>query len=162
MIPAPKAAKAVVEHSSKVFKEFQEFISKGNVVDLAVGVIMGVAFGKIVTSLVQDIITPPIGLLMKGINFKDLYLPLNGKHYETIADAQKAGAPILNYGNFINTVVEFIIVSACVFALVKAINTLRRTQAVAAEVTAAAAAPTKSEELLTEIRDLLKENAKKE
>jgi large conductance mechanosensitive channel len=149
MIPVPEP-KAVVQSSSKILKEFQEFISRGNVVDLAIGVIMGAAFGKIVTSLVQDVIMPPIGLLMKGINFQDLYIPLNGKHYPTVAAAKLDGAPILAYGNFINTVIEFLIVSACVFALVKAINTLRRKQE------AAAAAPTKSEELLTEIRDLLK------
>jgi len=148
MIHVPEPQK-VVASSSKVFKEFQEFISRGNVVDLAIGVIMGAAFGKIVTSLVQDVIMPPIGLLLKGINFQDLYLPLNGKHYATLAAAKQDGAPIMAYGNFINTVIEFLIVSACVFALVKAINTLRRSQA-------AAAAPTKSEELLTEIRDLLK------
>ncbi len=148
MIPVPETQK-VVASSSKILKEFQEFISRGNVVDLAIGVIMGAAFGKIVTSLVQDVIMPPIGLILKGINFQDLYLPLNGKHYATLAAAKQDGAPIMAYGNFINTVIEFLIVSACVFALVKAINTLRRTQA-------AAAAPTKSEELLTEIRDLLK------
>jgi len=148
MISVPEPEK-VVASSSKILKEFQEFISRGNVVDLAIGVIMGAAFGKIVTSLVQDVIMPPIGLILKGINFQDLYLPLNGKHYATLAAAKQDGAPIMAYGNFINTVIEFLIVSACVFALVKAINTLRRTQA-------AAAAPTKSEELLTEIRDLLK------
>jgi large conductance mechanosensitive channel len=148
MIPVPEP-KAVVETSSKFVKEFREFISRGNVVDLAVGVIMGAAFGKIVSSLVQDVIMPPIGLLMKGINFQDLYIPLNGKHYATLVAAKQDGAPTLAYGNFVNTVIEFLIVSACVFALVKAINALRRTEA-------AAAKPTKSEELLTEIRDLLK------
>ena len=147
MIPEPKA---VVATSSKVLTEFKEFISRGNVVDLAIGVIMGAAFGKIVTALVNDIIMPPIGLLLKGINFKDLYLPLNGKHYGTLAEAQKDGAAILSYGSFINTIIEFVIISDCVFALVKAINTLRRSEA------AAPAPPTKSEELLTEIRDLLK------
>ena len=152
MIPVPETKK-VVESSSKILKEFQEFISRGNVVDLAIGVIMGAAFGKIVSSLVNDVIMPPIGLLMKGINFKDLYLPLNGKSYATLAAAQQDGAPIMAYGNFIKTVIEFIIVSACVFALVKAINTLRRKQAAEA---AAPAAPTKSEELLAEIRDLLR------
>lgn len=149
MLPVPEP-KDVVQTSSKILKEFKEFISRGNVVDLAIGVIMGAAFGKIVTSLVQDVIMPPIGLLMKGINFQDLYIPLNGKQYVTVAAAKADGAPILAYGNFINTVIEFLIVSACVFALVKAINTLRRKQE------AVAAAPTKSEELLTEIRDLLK------
>ncbi len=147
MIPDPKN---VAVTSSRFLREFQEFISRGNVVDLAIGVIMGAAFGKIVTALVNDIIMPPIGLLLKGINFKDLYLPLNGKHYATFSDAQKDGAAILSYGSFINTIIEFIIISACVFALVKAINTLRRNQL------PATAAPTKSEELLTEIRDLLK------
>ena len=147
MIPAPKD---VVQTSSKFLGEFKEFISRGNVVDLAIGVIMGAAFGKIVSSLVNDIIMPPIGLILSGINFKDLYLPLNGKHYDSLAAAQKDGAAILSYGNFINTIIEFVIVSACVFALVKAINTLRRNEA------AASAKLTKSEELLTEIRDSLK------
>lgn len=150
MIPVPQPKK-MVESSGKFINEFREFISRGNVVDLAVGVIMGAAFGKIVTALVQDIIMPPIGLVLKGIDFKDLYVPLNGKHYENLALAQKDGAPLLAYGNFINTVIEFVIISACIFGLVKVINTLRRTEAAAA-----AAAPTKSEELLTEIRDLLK------
>ena len=147
MIPDPKS---VVASSSTILKEFKEFISRGNVVDLAIGVIMGAAFGKIVTALVNDIIMPPIGLVLKGINFKDLYVALNGKSYGTLAEAQKDGAAILSYGNFINTVIEFVIVSACVFALVKAINTLRRTQ------DTTPVAPSKSEELLMEIRDLLK------
>jgi large conductance mechanosensitive channel len=146
MIQEPKN---VIANSSKFLGEFKEFISRGNVVDLAIGVIMGAAFGKIVTALVSDIIMPPIGLVLKGIDFKDLYLPLNGKHYATFADAQKDGAAILAYGSFINTVIEFVIISACVFALVKAINTLKRSEA--AEVK-----PTKTEELLTEIRDSLK------
>jgi large conductance mechanosensitive channel len=146
MIQEPKK---VVESSTRFFGEFKEFISRGNVVDLAIGVIMGAAFGKIVTALVSDIMMPPIGLVLKGIDFKDLYLPLNGKHYATFAAAQKDGAAILAYGSFINTVIEFVIISACVFALVKAINTLKRSEA--AEVT-----PTKTEELLTEIRDSLK------
>jgi large conductance mechanosensitive channel len=150
MIPDPKAAKVVVEHSSKVFTEFKEFISRGNVVDLAIGVIMGAAFGKIVTALVNDIIMPPIGLILKGIDFKDLYIPLNGKHYATLADAQKDGAALLCYGNFINVIIEFVIISACVFGLVKVINTIRKKEE------ATPAGPTKSEELLTEIRDLLK------
>ncbi|MEI6082086.1 MAG: large conductance mechanosensitive channel protein MscL [Verrucomicrobiota bacterium] len=148
MIPVPEPKK-VIANSSKFLGEFKEFISRGNVVDLAIGVIMGAAFGKIVTALVSDIIMPPIGLVLKGIDFKDLYLPLNGKHYATFADAQKDGAAILAYGSFINTVIEFVIISACVFALVKAINSLKRSEA--AEVK-----PTKTEELLTEIRDSLK------
>jgi len=146
MIPEPKN---VVENSTKFLGEFKEFISRGNVVDLAIGVIMGAAFGKIVSALVSDIIMPPIGLILKGIDFKDLYLPLNGKHYATFADAQKDGAAILAYGSFINTVIEFVIISACVFALVKAINTLKRSEAAEAKLS-------KTEELLTEIRDSVK------
>jgi len=146
MIQEPKK---VVASSTKFLGEFKEFISRGNVVDLAIGLIIGAAFGKIVTALVSDIMMPPIGLLLKGIDFKDLYLPLNGKHYATFADAQKDGAAILAYGSFINTVIEFVIISACVFALVKAINTLKRSEA-------AKVLPTKTEELLTEIRDSLK------
>ena len=145
-VPEPKK---VVENSTKFLGEFKEFISRGNVIDLAIGVIMGAAFGKIVAAMVSDIIMPPIGLVLKGIDFKDLYLPLNGKHYATFADAQKDGAAILAYGSFINTVIEFVIISACVFALVKAINTLKRSEI-------AAAKPTKTEELLAEIRDSLK------
>jgi len=148
MIPVPEPKK-VVETSSKFFSEFKEFISRGNVVDLAIGVIMGAAFGKIVTALVGDIIMPPIGLVLKGINFSDLYLPLNGKHYATLADAQRDGAAILAYGSFINTVIEFLIISACVFGLVKAINALKRSEAAEAKLT-------RTEELLTEIRDSLK------
>ncbi|MEI6377933.1 MAG: large conductance mechanosensitive channel protein MscL, partial [bacterium] len=105
LVPQPQA---VMASSSKVLKEFKEFISRGNVVDLAIGVIMGAAFGKIVSSLVQDVIMPPIGLVLKGINFQDLYLPLNGKHYATLAAAKLDGAPIMAYGNFINTVIEFV------------------------------------------------------
>lgn len=151
MIPDPKAAKAVLVHSTKVFSEFKAFISKGNVVDLAVGVIIGAAFGKIVTALVNDIIMPPIGLLTKGVDFKDLYIPLDGKTYATIADAKKASAAILPYGDFINTVFEFFVIAACIFALVKLITSFRKQE----EIAAAPAAPTKSEELLAEIRDLL-------
>ncbi len=149
MIPAPKSAKAVVAHSSQVLNEFKAFISKGNVIDLAVGVIIGAAFGKIVTALVSDIIMPPIGLVLKGVDFKDLFIPLDGKSYPTLAEAQKHTA-ILAYGDFINTVLEFLIIAACIFFLVKVITAMRLSQP------APPAAPTKSEELLTEIRDLLK------
>jgi large conductance mechanosensitive channel len=151
MIPDPKAAKAVLEHSSKVITEFKAFISKGNVIDLAVGVIIGAAFGKIVTALVNDIIMPPISLLSKGVDFKDLYIPLDGKKYATLADAKKASAAILPYGDFINTVFEFFIIAACIFFLVKVVTAMRLSQ------TATPVAPTKSEVLLTEIRDLLQQ-----
>jgi len=94
----------------KIAQEFREFISRGNVVDLAVGVIIGGAFGKIVSSLVNDMIMPPIGALMKGINFSSLFLSLDGKTYESLDLAKKAGAPVIGYGAFINTTIEFLIV----------------------------------------------------
>lgn len=134
----------------KIAQEFKEFISRGNVVDLAVGVIIGGAFGKIVSSLVGDVIMPPIGALLKGVNFNSLFICLNGETFKTLEDAKKAGAPVIGYGAFINTAIEFLIVAACVFALVKVINKIKRADA------AAPPAPTKSEELLAEIRDLLK------
>ena len=109
-----------------MLKEFRDFIARGNVVDLAVGVIIGGAFGKIVSSLVNDIIMPPIGLLLNGVDFKNLFVPLNGQPYATLADAQKAGAPTLNYGNFINNVIDFLIVALVIFLMVRAINRLQR------------------------------------
>jgi large conductance mechanosensitive channel len=105
-----------------MFKEFKEFAARGNVIDLAVGVILGAAFGKIVTSLVNDIVMPPIGKLLGGVDFRNLYIALNGQTYASLADAQKAGAPTINYGVFLNTVLEFLIVAFVVFLLVRQIN----------------------------------------
>ena len=105
-----------------MFKEFKEFAMRGNVIDLAVGVIIGFAFGKIVSSLVQDIIMPPIGALLKNVNFSNLFVALDGKHYATLPDAQKAGAATINYGIFINNVIDFLIVAFCVFLLVQQVN----------------------------------------
>src|SRR6476619_3005214 len=105
-----------------MWKEFKEFASRGNVVDLAVGVIIGAAFGKIVTSLVNDIVLPPIGMLLGRVDFKSLFIALNGQAYASIADAQKAGAPTINYGVFLNTVLEFLIVAFVVFMLVRQVN----------------------------------------
>jgi large conductance mechanosensitive channel len=95
---------------------------RGNVIDLAVGVIIGAAFGKIVASLVEDIIMPPVGLLLHGVNFTDLFIALNGKHFDTLAAAKAAGAPTLNYGLFLNNVINFLIVAFCVFILVQQVN----------------------------------------
>src|SRR6266852_3551242 len=95
---------------------------RGNVMDLAVGVIIGAAFGKIVSSLVEDVIMPPIGLLLKHVTFSDLFLSLDGKVYETLKAARDAGAPTLNYGIFLNTIINFLIVALCVFLVVKQIN----------------------------------------
>jgi len=105
-----------------MFKEFKEFAMRGNVIDLAVGVIIGAAFGKIVSSLVQDLIMPPIGMLLKGANFSNLFITLDGRHFDHLEDAQKAGAPTLNYGIFLNNVLDFLIVAFCVFLLVQQVN----------------------------------------
>jgi large conductance mechanosensitive channel len=133
------------------FKEFKEFAVKGNAVDMAVGVIIGGAFGKIVSSIVDDIIMPPIGWLIGGVNFSDLKVTLPAVN---IGIEQMAPATI-NYGNFVQTLIDFIIIAFCVFLLVKGINKLTAKKE---EQPAPAPEPTKEEQLLTEIRDLLKKN----
>jgi large conductance mechanosensitive channel len=129
--------------------EFRSFIMRGNVVDLAVGIIIGAAFTGVVGSLVKDVFNPLLGLATGGVDFSNVFFPLNGQHYANLADAQKAGAPTLNVGLFINAIIQFLIVSFAVFWVVKALTRLHvREDAVAS--------PTKSEVLLGEIRDLLK------
>jgi large conductance mechanosensitive channel len=108
-----------------MMKEFREFAARGSVVDLAVGVIIGAAFGKIVTSLVNDVVMPPIGMIIGRIDFKNLFLALNRQSYASLADAQKAGAPTINYGMFLNTVLEFLIVAFVIFLMVRQINRLK-------------------------------------
>jgi large conductance mechanosensitive channel len=110
-----------------MLKEFREFIARGNVIDLAVGVVIGAAFGKIVDSLVKDIIMPPIGLILGKVDFSNLFLSLNGTHYDSLAAAQKAGAPTLNYGMFINNIISFLIVAFAIFVIIKQVNRFRRT-----------------------------------
>jgi large conductance mechanosensitive channel len=105
-----------------MWKEFRDFAARGNVIDLAVGVIIGAAFGKIVTSLVNDVIMPPIGMLIGRVDFKSLFFSLNGQTYATIDDAKKVSAPTINYGVFLNTVLEFLIVAFVVFLLVRQLN----------------------------------------
>ncbi len=105
-----------------MLKEFKEFAMRGNVIDLAVGVIIGASFGKIVSSLVEDVIMPPIGLLLGKVNFSELFIRLDNKTYENLAAAKTAGAATLNYGLFINTIINFLIVSLCVFLVVQQIN----------------------------------------
>jgi large conductance mechanosensitive channel len=105
-----------------MLKEFKEFAMRGNVIDLAVGVIIGASFGKIVTSFVDDIIMPPIGFLLHGVDFSNLFFAVNGQHYDKIADAKAAGAATINYGLFLNTVINFLIVAFCVFLLVQQVN----------------------------------------
>jgi large conductance mechanosensitive channel len=134
-----------------MWREFREFAVRGNVVDLAVGIILGAAFTTIVNSLVSDIIMPPIGLLLGGIDFSDFFVTIKGGAYPTVAAAKAAGAVTINYGLFINAVIKFVIVAFAVFILVKQINRLKLSAA------PAAAPPSKTDQLLTEIRDLLKE-----
>ncbi|MCC7362608.1 MAG: large-conductance mechanosensitive channel protein MscL [Anaerolineales bacterium] len=105
--------------------EFKNFIMRGNVLDMAVGIIIGGAFGKIVSSFVADLLMPPIGLLLGGVNFQDLFLSLNGQAYASLADAQAAGAPTLNYGLFINNIIDFLIIAFAIFLVVRAANQLR-------------------------------------
>ncbi|MCG3184482.1 MAG: Large-conductance mechanosensitive channel [Planctomycetes bacterium] len=142
-----------------IFKEFRDFAVKGNVVDMAVGIVIGAAFTAIVQSLVKDIITPPIGWALGNVDFSNIYLILkDGKvagPYASLKAAQDAGAITLNFGLFVNALISFTIVAFALFMVVKAINKLKKKQE------AAPAKPTKDQELLTEIRDLLKTNADK-
>ena len=137
-----------------MLKEFKEFAMRGNVVDMAVGIIIGAAFGKIVTSLVNDMIMPPIGLLLGRADFGNLFLVLNGTHYDTLAAAEQAGAPVIRYGTFINALLDFVIVAFAVFVLVRTMNTIMKK----AEAKAEASPPPPSEEvkLLKEIRDAVR------
>jgi large conductance mechanosensitive channel len=127
--------------------EFRAFIMRGNVVDLAFGIVIGAAFTGIVNSLVKDLITPLIGLLIGGIDFSNLFVTLKGPHAPTLAEAQKAGAVTLNFGLFLNAVIQFLIVSFAIFWVVKSLSRFQRAKE--------AAAPTKTELLLTDIRDTL-------
>ena len=133
-------------------KEFKEFAMKGNVMDMAVGVIIGGAFGKIVTSLVNDVLMPLIGKLTGGINFTDLFVNLGEGSYKTLAEAKEAGAAVFAYGQFIQNIIDFLIIAFCIFLMIKAMNKMKKEEPAAPE---APAGPTQ-EELLTEIRDLLK------
>ncbi len=135
--------------------EFKEFAMKGNVMDMAVGVIIGGAFGKIVSSLVDDVLMPIIGKLTGGVSFVDLFVNLGDGDYKTLAEAKEAGAAVLAYGQFIQNIIDFLIVAFCIFLMIKAMNKLNRKKA-EPEQPAAPAGPTQ-EELLAEIRDLLKQ-----
>jgi len=134
-----------------MIQEFKEFIQRGNVVDLAVGVVIGGAFGKIIASFVEDVLMPPIGLMLGGADFSNLFINLSGKDFATIAAAKAAGAPTLNYGLFLNNVINFLIVAFAIFLVVKAVNKLQKPAAAPPPP-----GPTKDQQLLTEIRDLLK------
>lgn len=132
--------------------EFKEFALRGNVMDMAVGVIIGAAFSTIVRSLVDDIIMPPIGVLTGGVDFSSIFIALNGEHYDSLAAARQAGAPTMNIGLFINNVISFLIVAFVLFMAIKAMNQLRRKQE---EAPASEPPPSREVQLLEEIRDAL-------
>lgn len=135
-----------------MLKEFREFISRGNVMDMAVGIIMGAAFTAIVNSMVGDLIMPVIGMMTSGVDFSDKFVSLNGQAYDSLAAAKTAGAPLITYGVFINAVINFLIVSFVVFMLIKGVNRIKKK----AESTPSEAPA--DVRLLTEIRDLLSRN----
>ena len=137
-----------------MLKEFKEFAMKGNVLDMAIGVIMGGAFGKIVSSLVSDVLMPPIGLALGGVDFTGLFINLSGTAQPSLVAAKAAGAPTLNYGVFLQTIFDFIIIAFVIFMFVKQMNRFKR-EAPAAPP-APPPGPTNEEKLLMEIRDALK------
>jgi large conductance mechanosensitive channel len=150
---SPKNPKSKTQNPKTVFsmsmlQEFKEFTLKGNVIDLAVGVIIGSAFGKIVTSLVNNIFMPIIGLLLGRVDFSNLFIVLNGQHAASVKEAADKGIPVFAYGLFVNSVIEFLIIAFCLFIVIKQVNRFKKP--------AAAPGPSGEEKLLTEIRDLLK------
>ena len=132
--------------------EFKAFINKGNVVDMAVGVIMGGAFGKIVSTFTDGVIMPPIGMMLGGVNFSELFIDLSGKGFKTLEEAKKAAAPVITYGTLINNIIDFLIVAAVLFLLIKQVNKMKKEPPPAP---AAPPPPTTDQKLLVEIRDLL-------
>ncbi|NMD30777.1 MAG: large-conductance mechanosensitive channel protein MscL [Chloroflexi bacterium] len=118
-----------------MLKEFKEFAMRGNLIDLAIGIVIGGAFGKIVTSFVNDVVMPPIGKLLRGVNFADLFIDLSGTNPASVQAAKDAGVPTLNYGAFLNTVIDFIIVAFVMFLVVKAINKMKKPAPAAAPTT---------------------------
>jgi large conductance mechanosensitive channel len=135
-----------------MLKEFKEFALRGNVVDMAVGIIIGAAFSTIVQSLVNDVIMPPIGVVTGGVDFSNIYIPLSSASYESLAQAKEAGAPTMNIGVFINSVISFSIVAFVLFMVIKGMNHLRRKQE---EAPATEPPPSREVQLLEEIRDAL-------
>ncbi|MDH3417916.1 MAG: large-conductance mechanosensitive channel protein MscL [Gammaproteobacteria bacterium] len=137
-----------------MLKEFKAFAMRGNVIDMAVGIVIGAAFGRIVSSFVNDVIMPPIGLLMGNLDFSNLFINLGSNDYASLAIAEEAGAPIIKYGLFINNVLDFVIVAFAIFMVIRAMNKLKKAE----EEAPPPAPPEPSDEvkLLTEIRDALK------
>jgi len=139
-----------------MFQEFKAFIMRGNVLDLAVAVIIGAAFGAIVTSLVNDIIMPPVGILLGGVDFTNLYINLSGGSYDSLAAAQEAGAATINYGVFINTIIKFLIIAFAIFMIVRIANRMEKEKQ---EAPPPPPELSSEEKLLAEIRDLLREQS---
>lgn len=137
-----------------MFQEFKKFIARGNVIDLAVGLVVGAAFTAIVSSLVSDVIMPPLGLIIGGIDFSEFFIALDGKSYETLAAAKAAKAVTINYGLFINAIIKFLIIAFAVFVLVQQVHRLQRSLKLTEDE---APALTADQKLLTEIRDLLRD-----
>ena len=137
-----------------MLKEFKAFAMRGNVVDMAVGIIIGAAFGRIVSSFVNDVVMPPIGLLMGNLDFSNLFINLSGESFSSLAAAEEAGAPVIKYGLFVNNVLDFVIVALAIFFVIRAMNKMKKAE----EEAPPPAPPEPSDEvkLLTEIRDSLK------
>ncbi|MGB5627658.1 MAG: large conductance mechanosensitive channel protein MscL [Woeseiaceae bacterium] len=133
--------------------EFKSFAMRGNVVDMAVGIIIGGAFGKIISSFVADVIMPPIGMLMGNVDFSQLFINLSDTTYETLALAKEAGAPTINYGTFLNTVLDFLIIAFAIFMVIRGMNKMKKQEE---EKPAEPAKPSEEVQLLTDIRDALK------
>jgi large conductance mechanosensitive channel len=136
-----------------VFQEFKKFVMRGNVLDMAVGIIIGAAFKDVVSAFTNGVMMPPIGLFVGGVDFSNLFVTLSGGSYESLAAAEEAGAAIITYGSFINTVIDFVIVAFAVFLLVKGVNSMQKREE------AKPTPPPKQEVLLEEIRDLLRARA---
>jgi large conductance mechanosensitive channel len=136
-----------------VFEEFKKFVMRGNVMDMAVGIIIGAAFKDVVSAFTNGVMMPPLGMLTGGVDFSNLFIDLSGESYANLAAAQEAGAAVITYGTFINTVLDFMIVGFAVFLLVKGVNSLQKQEE------AKPSAPPKQEVLLEEIRDLLRTRA---
>ncbi|MGI9233304.1 MAG: large conductance mechanosensitive channel protein MscL [Woeseiaceae bacterium] len=132
--------------------EFKQFAMRGNVVDMAVGIIIGGAFGKIISSFVADVIMPPIGMLMGNVDFSQLFINLSDVSYETLAAAKEAGAPTINYGVFLNTVLDFLIIAFAIFMVIRGMNKMKKKEE---EKPAEPAKPSEEVQLLTDIRDAL-------
>jgi large conductance mechanosensitive channel len=136
-----------------MFKEFKDFAMRDNVLDMAIGIIIGAAFGKIISAMVNGVLMPPIGLMLGGVDFADFFVNLSGGYYPTLAAAQEAGAVVVTYGVLINTIIDFLIVAFVIFLLIRQVNRFKKQEE------AKPAAPPKQEVLLEEIRDLLRTRA---